>query len=69
MMRKLKHENIESSAARTPQGRAQLDLSTWRFSSWLSSMIRRNCTGGMWTISRDGKLVCESLACDACQPD
>ncbi len=68
-MRKLKHEDIERGVARTTQGSAQLSMSTWRFGGWLSRMIRRSCSGGMWTISRDGKLICESLGCDPCQPE
>jgi hypothetical protein len=40
-----------------------------RFGEWLARMIRRSCSNGMWTISRDGKLVCESLCCRLEQPD
>jgi hypothetical protein len=57
-MRKLKYEQI---------GRGfNLRL---RFGEWLARIIRRSCSNGMWTISRDGKLVCESLCCRLEQPD
>ena len=49
-MRKLKYEDIERGS--------NLRL---RLGEWLARMIRRSCSNVMWTISRDGKLVCESL--------
>ena len=68
MMRKLKYEDIERGVARTSQGRAPSNLRLL-FGGWLSRMIRRSCTSGLWTISRDGKLVCESLRSKCGQPD
>jgi len=67
-MQKLKYEDIERGTARTPQGGAPSNLRL-RFGGWLARMIRRSCTGGMWTISRDGKLNCESLGGDPCQSE
>jgi hypothetical protein len=69
MMRKLTSEDIERGAAHPSPGRALSDMSTWRFGGWLSRLIRRSCTGGMWTISRDGKLGCEPLYSELRNPD
>jgi hypothetical protein len=68
MMRKLKYEDIGRGAARTSQGRGPANLRL-QFGEWLARMIRRSCSNGMWTISRDGKLVCESLCSRLEQPD
>jgi hypothetical protein len=68
-MRKRKYEEIGQGAAGTSQGHAQSHTSTRRFGGWLSRMIWRSCTGGMWTMSRDGKLGCETLYSDPGQPD
>jgi len=68
MMRKLKYENIGRDAARMSQSRAPSSLRL-RFGEWLSRMIRRSCTGGLWTLSRDGKLDCEPLCSKLGQPD
>ena len=58
MMGKLKHEDIERGLnLRLPFGR------------WLARIIRRSCSNGMWTISRDGKLGCEPLSTELGQPD
>jgi hypothetical protein len=69
MVRKLKQEDIKRGAILPSEASPQLSTRLRIFGGWLSSLIRRSCTGGMWTISRDGKLVCESLGDDACQPD
>jgi len=58
MMRKLKYEGIERGS--------NLRL---RFGGWLARIIRRSCSNGLWTISRDGKLVCESLCSRLGQPE
>jgi len=68
MMRKLKYEDIERGAARIAQGRVSSNLRL-RFGSWLARIIRRSCSNGLWTISRDGKLVCETLCYKLGQPD
>jgi len=31
-----------------------------RLGAWLRRRLGRACTGGLWTLSRDGKLGCES---------
>jgi hypothetical protein len=67
-MQKLRYKDIGNSAAHTAQGRALLNLRL-RFSRLLARIIRRSCSNGMWTISRDGKLVCESLCCRLGQPE
>ena len=67
-MRKLKYEDIGRGAARTSQVRTPSNLRL-RFGGWLARMIRRSCSNGMWTISRDGKLVCETLCCKLGQPE
>ena len=68
-MSNLKHESSKPEIAYGSQGRAQAILSPWRFGGWVARLIKRSCSGGMWTISRDGKLMCESLGYDPCQPD
>ena len=68
-MRELEQGDIERGAAGVPQDLTQPNVSMWRFGGWLSRLIRRGCSNGMWTISRDGKLGCEPLICDACQPE
>jgi len=66
-MRKLKYEDIERGVAHASQGRAPSNLRL--LGGWLLRMIRRSCTSGLWTISRDGKLGCEPLRSKHCQPD
>ncbi len=68
-MRKPKQDDITRGAVRQSQGRPQASTSIWRFGEWLSRRIWRSCRAGMWTINRDGKLVCESLSCKCGQPD
>ena len=68
-MRNLEHEDIERGITRWLEGHAQSLLSLWSFGEWFSRRVPRHCPEGLWTISRDGKLVCESLGDDACQPD
>jgi hypothetical protein len=62
MMREPKHDDITRGAVRQSQGGQRASTRTWRFGEWLSRMIRRSCSKGMLTISRDGKLACESLS-------
>jgi hypothetical protein len=69
MMRNLEHEGIERDVGHWLDNYAQSLLSLWSIGEWFSRMIGRSCDAGMWTISRDGKLVCESLVCGSCQPE
>jgi hypothetical protein len=69
MMSTNKPEDVERNATHWLEGQAQSLLSLWSFGEWFSRRARRSCGDGLWTISRDGKLVCESLICDACQPE
>jgi hypothetical protein len=32
-----------------------------RLAGWLRRRLTRDCAAGVWTLSRDGKLACESL--------
>jgi hypothetical protein len=68
-MSNIGHDDSEHDATHWLESHAQSLLSLWSFGEWFSRRARRNCADGLWTISRDGKLVCESLICDACQPE
>jgi hypothetical protein len=68
-MRLGKGQDSERGATLTSQRGAQSRLSIGRFGGWISRLVRRSCAGGLWTISRDGKLMCDSFGCEPYQPE
>jgi len=67
-MRKLQHDDIRYSVDLHTSAAAVADKRLQRFSRWLERAIGRGC-GGLWTLSPDGKLRCESLRDETCQTD
>ena len=68
-MRKLKHDEIKYGADLQAQGGAGSRNRLWRIGGWLGRAVGRSCAGGMWTISPDGKLRCETLRSEAEEAD
>ena len=60
-MRKLKHDGIKYRADLQAQGGAGSRGRIWRLGGWLGRAVGRGCSSGLWTLSPDGKLRCESL--------
>jgi hypothetical protein len=60
-MRELKHDDIMPGADLQTQGGAHSEKTIRLFVLWLWRAIGRRCATGLWTLSPDGKLHCESL--------
>jgi hypothetical protein len=68
-MRKQKHDDIKSGADLQAQNGAGSRSRIWRLGGWLGRAVGRGCASGLWTLSPDGKLRCESLRVDSGECD
>jgi hypothetical protein len=60
-MLQLKHDDIKSGADLEIQAGDGSRTRIWRIGEWLGRVVGRGCATGLWTLSPDGKLRCESL--------
>jgi hypothetical protein len=65
-MPKLKHDDIPTQW-RGLNRRPASEAGGGRLASWLRRALGRKCASGVWTLSPDGKLLCESWLGDTTQ--
>jgi hypothetical protein len=68
-MFRLNDDDIEPRVEATSQDGFEIWSRVQRISSWLRRRLGRACAAGLWTLSPDGKLGCESWRTDAEQCD
>src|SRR5882724_3061701 len=67
VMLKLKHDDIEATVEATASaGPGRKRRVRW-LGGWLWRALGRQCTAGLWTMTPDGKLNCESWRVEAGQ--
>jgi hypothetical protein len=68
-MFRLKHNDIEPRDEVTSQDRAERAGRMRRLGGWLRRRLGRERIAGLWTLSPDGKLDCESWPAEGGRPD
>lgn len=68
-MHKLKHDDMVASWLDAAEPGRRRASGTARLTGWLRRALGRDCGGGLWTLSLDGKLNCEPLGCARERPD
>jgi hypothetical protein len=68
-MYRLNHDDIETRVEVTLQDGADRVGRVRRLGAWLRRRLGRACRAGLWTLSPDGKLACESWQTGAEQCD
>jgi hypothetical protein len=68
-MFRLDRNDIEPRIEATPQDGFDRAGRVRRLGAWLRRRLGRACAAGLWTLSPDGKLACESWQADAEQCD
>ena len=68
-MFRLNRDDIKSRIEATLQDGAERAGRVRRLGAWLRRRLGRACAAGLWTLSLDGKLACESWQPEAEQCD